>query len=185
MTVFLCRKIAANLTTFRCSKITANLTVFRCCKIAANFTALFFSCSKISANLTVFRCREIAANSTVFTVVDNLTVFCCSKIAANYRFCCSKISANFNRYLLRAYTYVRTYAYMFAYPGFRCSILYESYTVQCIRIQLPEPCSTMRAPRVLSGAFSLNASARHGACKRSLFKSKVVSPENQRWLPKQ
>ena len=45
----------------------------------------------------------------------------------------------------------------------------------------------MRAPGVLSSAFSLNASARQGACKRSLFKSihVGVSPENQRWLPKQ
>ena len=40
-------------------------------------------------------------------------------------------------------------------------------------------------PGVLSSAFSLNASARQGACKRSLFKSIGVSPENQRWLPKQ
>ena len=43
----------------------------------------------------------------------------------------------------------------------------------------------MRAPGVLSSASSLNASARQGACKRSLFKSIGVSPENQRWLPKQ
>ena len=48
-----------------------------------------------------------------------------------------------------------------------------------------EACSTMRAPEVLSSAFSLNASARQGARKRSLFKSIGVSPENQRWLPKQ
>ena len=46
-------------------------------------------------------------------------------------------------------------------------------------------CSTMRAPGVLSSAFSLNASARQGACKRSLFKSIGVSPETQRWLSKQ
>ena len=50
---------------------------------------------------------------------------------------------------------------------------------------LPETCSTMRALGVLSSAFSLNASARQGACKRSIFKSIGVSPENQRWLPKQ
>ena len=49
----------------------------------------------------------------------------------------------------------------------------------------PEACSTMRAPGVLSSAFSLNVSARQGACKRSLFKSIGVSPENQTWLPKQ
>ena len=49
----------------------------------------------------------------------------------------------------------------------------------------PEACSTMRAPGVLSNAFSLNASARQGACKRSLFKSIGVSAENQRWLPEQ
>ena len=43
--------------------------------------------------------------------------------------------------LFITYTYVRTYVciyvFLFAYTGFRCSILYESYTVQCIRIQLP------------------------------------------------
>ena len=49
----------------------------------------------------------------------------------------------------------------------------------------PEACSTMRVPGVLSSAFSLNTSTRQGACKRSLFKSIGVSPENQRWLPKQ
>ena len=45
----------------------------------------------------------------------------------------------YNRYLLRTYVlrYVRIYVFLFAYTGFRCSILYESYTVQCIRIQLP------------------------------------------------
>ena len=43
----------------------------------------------------------------------------------------------------------------------------------------------MRAPGVLSSAFSLKASTRQGACKRLLFKSIGVSPENQRWLPKQ
>ena len=48
---------------------------------------------------------------------------------------------------------------------------------------LPDVCSTMRAPGVLSSAFSLNASARQGVCKRSLFKSIDLSPENQRWLP--
>ena len=36
---------------------------------------------------------------------------------------------------------------------------------------------------MLSSAFSLNASVRQGTCKRSLFKSIVVLPENQRWLP--
>ena len=49
----------------------------------------------------------------------------------------------------------------------------------------PEAYSTMRALGVLSSAFSLNASARHGACKRSRFKSIGISPENPRWLPKQ
>ena len=49
----------------------------------------------------------------------------------------------------------------------------------------PEACSTMRALGVLSSAFSLNASARQGVCKRSRFKSKGVLPENQKWLPKQ
>ena len=44
----------------------------------------------------------------------------------------------------------------------------------------PEACSTMRAPGMLSSAFSLNASARQGACKRSLFKSIGVMPENRR-----
>ena len=34
-------------------------------------------------------------------------------------------------------TYICIYVFLFAYMGFRCSILYESYTVQCIRIQLP------------------------------------------------
>ena len=49
-----------------------------------------------------------------------------------------------------------------------------------------EACSTVNASaRVLSSAFSLNASARQGACKRSRFKSIGVSPENPRWLPKQ
>ena len=48
-----------------------------------------------------------------------------------------------------------------------------------------EACSTMQAPAVLSSAFSLKASARQGACKRSLFKSIGVSPENQRWPSKQ
>ena len=48
-----------------------------------------------------------------------------------------------------------------------------------------EACSTMRALGVLSSAFSLNASAHQGACKRSRFKSIGVSPENPRWLPKQ
>ena len=43
----------------------------------------------------------------------------------------------------------------------------------------------MRVPGVQSSAFSLNASTRQGACERSLFKSIGVSPENQRWLPKQ
>ena len=38
---------------------------------------------------------------------------------------------------------------------------------------------------MLSSAFSLNASALQGACKRSLLKSMGVSPENQRSLPKQ
>ena len=47
-----------------------------------------------------------------------------------------------------------------------------------------EACSTMRALGVLSSAFSLNANARQGACKRSRFKSIGVLPENQRWLPK-
>ena len=44
-----------------------------------------------------------------------------------------------NRYLLRTYvrTFVCIYVFLFAYMGFRCSILYESYTEQCIRIQLP------------------------------------------------
>ena len=51
--------------------------------------------------------------------------------------------------------------------------------------RIPMACSIMRVPGVLSNAFSLNASARQGACKRSLFKSIDVSPENQRWLPKQ
>ena len=41
-----------------------------------------------------------------------------------------------------------------------------------------EACSTIRALRVLSSAFSLNTSARQGACKRSRFKSIGVSPEN-------
>ena len=43
----------------------------------------------------------------------------------------------------------------------------------------PEACSTVRALGVLSSAFSLNASARQGAGKRSRFKSIGVSPENQ------
>ena len=43
----------------------------------------------------------------------------------------------------------------------------------------------MRALGVLSNAFSLNSSARQGACKRSRFKSIGLSPENRRWLPKQ
>ena len=38
---------------------------------------------------------------------------------------------------------------------------------------------------MLASAFSLNASALQGACKRSRFKSIGVSPENPRWLPKQ
>ena len=52
-------------------------------------------------------------------------------------------------------------------------------------IKQPETCSTMRALKVLSYAFSVNASACQGACKCSLFKSIGVSPENQRCLPKQ
>ena len=36
-----------------------------------------------------------------------------------------------------SHTYVCIYVFLFAYTGFRCSILYESYTVQCIRIQFP------------------------------------------------
>ena len=55
----------------------------------------------------------------------------------------------------------------------------------CINYPIPEACSTMQALRVLSSAFSLNASARQGACKRSRFKSIGVSPENPTWLPKQ
>ena len=43
----------------------------------------------------------------------------------------------------------------------------------------------MQALDVLSSSFSLNASARQGACKRSRFKLIGVSPQNQRWLPKQ
>ena len=38
---------------------------------------------------------------------------------------------------------------------------------------------------MLSSAFSLKASARQGACKRSRFKSIGVSPESKRWLPKE
>ena len=54
-----------------------------------------------------------------------------------------------------------------------------------VTLFLPEACSTMRAHGVLLSAFSLNASARQGASKRSRFKSIGVSPENQTWLPKQ
>ena len=54
-----------------------------------------------------------------------------------------------------------------------------------LNIHALEACSTMRALGVLSSAFSLNASARQGACKRLRFKSIGVSPENPRWLPKQ
>ena len=70
----------------------------------------------------------------------------------------------------------------------RCIVMrrfYISYKQVKMTYSLPEACSTMRAPVVLSSAFSLNASARQGACKRSLFKSIGVSPENQRWLSKQ
>ena len=42
-----------------------------------------------------------------------------------------------------------------------------------IKRRKPEACSTMRALGVLSGAFSLNASARQGACKCLRFKSLV------------
>ena len=38
---------------------------------------------------------------------------------------------------------------------------------------------------MLSSAFSLNAGARQGTCKRSRFKSIGVSPANPRWLPEQ
>ena len=48
-----------------------------------------------------------------------------------------------------------------------------------------DACSTMRVLGVLLSAFSLNPSARQGACKRSRVKPIGVSPENPRLLPKQ
>ena len=62
--------------------------------------------------------------------------------------------------------------------------LTEAYKAENFLIT-PEACSTMGALGVLSSAFFLNASARQGACKRSRLKSIGVSPEIQRWLPKQ
>ena len=49
--------------------------------------------------------------------------------------------------------------------------LARQYSALCKNPERPEACSTMRAPGVLSSAFSLNGSARQGACKHSLFKS--------------
>ena len=40
-------------------------------------------------------------------------------------------------FIMYVRTYTCIYVFLFAYTVFRCSILYESYTVQCIIIVLP------------------------------------------------